>query len=277
MTASAPADRSAYRSDCSRCVGLCCVALPFGRSADFPEDKAAGAPCRHLGGDFGCGIHGQLRERGYAGCTVFECFGAGQQVTQVTFAGRDWRSDPAAGPRMFAVFTVMRQLHEMLALLEQTAGRAVSVDLAGVTTQVRAAADAGPDDVLSADVPALRAVVGEHLRRVSAEVRRPAGAALAGADLLGRDLRRRDLRRADLRGALLVAADLRGADLTDADLLGADLRDAAVAGADLSRALFLTQPQANALRGDATTRLPVGLDRPAHWDRARVAAPEDFH
>ncbi|MFE6648060.1 pentapeptide repeat-containing protein [Nocardioides sp. NPDC057772] len=256
---------STYRSDCSRCAGLCCVALPFARSADFPEDKAGGDPCRHLGPDFGCRIHDQLRMRGYAGCTVFECFGAGQQVTQVTFGGVDWRAEPASRQDMFDVFAVMRQLHEMLALLEEAAGRSSSSDLAELAEEVSSAAGGSADQVLATDVGALRSAVGDALRRVSAEVRRPAGQSLAGADLLGRDLRRRDLRRADLRSALLVAADLRGVDLTDADLLGADLRDAAVAGADLSRALFLTPAQVNALRGDGTTRLPAGHDRPAHW------------
>lgn len=256
---------SIYRSDCSRCAGLCCVALSFTRSADFPEDKAAGDPCRHLGDDFGCGIHDRLRDRGYAGCTVFECFGAGQQVTEVTFGGTDWRAEPASRREMFDVFGVMRQLHEMLALLEEAASRGTAADLADVTGLVSAATAGTPEQVLTTDVPALRTVVGNALRHVSAEVRRPAGASLSGNDLVGKDLRRRDLRRADLRGALLMAADLRHVDLTDADLLGADLRDAAVVGADLSRALFLVQPQVNAMRGDAETKLPQGLARPAHW------------
>ena len=86
-------------ADCSRCAGLCCVALPFGRSADFPVDKAAGDPCEHLRRDFRCGIHDRLREEGYRGCTVFDCFGAGQQVTQVTFGGKDWRSGEASARR----------------------------------------------------------------------------------------------------------------------------------------------------------------------------------
>jgi uncharacterized protein YjbI with pentapeptide repeats len=258
---------STYRSDCSRCAGLCCVALPFARSADFPEDKAAGDPCRNLGAGFGCGIHDQLRERGYAGCTVFECFGAGQQVTQVTFGGADWRAQPARRQEMFDVFAVMRHLHEMLAPRVPAPHRSATPAPAAATALAPAAPPRPPHDVVATDVGALRSVVGNALRRVSADVRRPAGQALAGADLVGRDLRRRDLRRADLRSALLVAADLRGVDLTDADLLGADLRDAAAAGADLSGALFLTQSQVNALRGDGDTRLPAGHDRPAHWDQ----------
>ncbi|MFJ6350796.1 pentapeptide repeat-containing protein [Streptomyces sp. NPDC092046] len=58
-----------------------------------------------------------------------------------------------------------------------------------------------------------------------------------------------------------------GADLSLADLIGADLRDADLSGADLTGALFLTQPQLNAARGDAATRLSDGFARPAHWSR----------
>ncbi|WP_436848493.1 pentapeptide repeat-containing protein [Streptomyces asoensis] len=50
-----------------------------------------------------------------------------------------------------------------------------------------------------------------------------------------------------------------------ADLIGADLRDTALADADLTGAFFLTQPQLNAARGNAGTRLPGSVSRPAHW------------
>jgi len=49
-------------ADCSRCVGLCCVLLPFQRSADFAFDKAAGEPCRHLDDGHRCRIHASLLE-----------------------------------------------------------------------------------------------------------------------------------------------------------------------------------------------------------------------
>ena len=102
------------RADCTRCAGLCCVALPFAASADFAFDKPAGTECPNLLDDFRCGIHQSLRERGFAGCTAYDCFGAGQQVTQVTFAGHNWRTTPGRAQQMFAVFPVMRQLHELL-------------------------------------------------------------------------------------------------------------------------------------------------------------------
>lgn len=86
-----------------------------------------------------------------------------------------------------------------------------------------------------------------------------------GADLMGARLKGANLRGANLRGAYLIAADLKGADLRTADLIGADLRAADLAGADLTGALFLTQSQLNAAKGDAATKLPQSLSRPAHW------------
>ena len=107
-------EHGALRADCARCAGLCCVAPAFAASADFAIDKAAGQPCPNLQPDFRCGIHSELRERGFPGCAVFDCLGAGQQVVQVTFGGRDWRRSPEIAGQMFTVFTVMRQLHELL-------------------------------------------------------------------------------------------------------------------------------------------------------------------
>ena len=259
MTASAPLELA---SDCSRCFGLCCTALPFRRSADFAFDKPADTPCRHLGPSYACGIHATLRADGMAGCMVFECFGAGQRVSQETYAGVSWRSEAAVATEMFAVFARMRDLHELLVLLAEAASYGADVGLLRERISTLAAGD--PDAVLSADPFALRDEVGAALDAISRAVRGD-GPDHRHADLSGADLRSADLRRADLRGALLLGADLRGLDLTLTDLLGADLRGADVTGADLSRSLFLAQPQVNAARGSAGTVLPVGLARPGHW------------
>lgn len=260
------------RADCSSCVGLCCAALPFAASRDFGFDKAAGEPCRHLGADFGCGIHDRLRERGFPGCSVFDCFGAGQRVTQVVYDGRGWREDPAGAPEMFAVFTVARQLHELLWYLDEAVGLPVVPALRAGLEEVRRRIDdltrSSPAPLLDADVDRTRREVGDLLRQASAQTRAarsPGGQELGGADLVGKQLSGSDLPGADLRGALLIAADLSGSDLRHADLLGADLRDTDLAGADLGDALFLTQPQADAAKGDAGTTLPRRLRRPGHW------------
>jgi uncharacterized protein YjbI with pentapeptide repeats len=266
-----PADLSLV-SDCGNCFGLCCVALPFAKSADFARDKAAGTPCQNLREDFRCGVHARLRESGYTGCTVFDCFGAGQKVSQLTFGGVDWRREPGSAPAMFAAFPVMRQLHELLWYLHEALGlppaAPVAPRLRRALEDVEAMTRGDAVALAALDVAGVRAGVSELLLEASELAR----AGLPGrrrnhrgADLIGAKLRRADLRGANLRGAYLIGADLRDADLRGADVIGADLRGADLRGADLTGALFLTQAQLNAARGDAATRLPEPLGRPGHW------------
>lgn len=280
-------------ADCAACVGLCCVAPALSKSADFALTKPAGRPCVHLGSDSRCGIHSELIPRGFPGCVAYDCFGAGQRT--VALLGPD---RPA---RTLRIYEVLHQLHELLFYLEDALGRpaaaAVRADLSRARDRIASLSTA---DVLDTTDPAEhRAAVAPLLRTVSTLVRTapaapvragarrsgpgpdhhtaPAGRDRArrpgpgpdhrGADLAGRDLTGADLRRADLSTAYLIGASLRGADLRTADLLGADLRGADLAGADLTGALYLTRTQVGGTRGDATTVLPDGLGRPAHWPR----------
>lgn len=77
--------RETLRADCANCFALCCVALTLTASSDFAIDKDAGRPCPNLQDDFRCGIHTRLRPKGFSGCTVYDCFGAGQKVSQETY------------------------------------------------------------------------------------------------------------------------------------------------------------------------------------------------
>jgi hypothetical protein len=272
----APADLARARrdltADCSRCVGLCCVAPAFAASADFAIDKPAGTACLNLLPDNRCGIHDRLRDRGFPGCVVFDCFGAGQRVTQEVFGGREWRDDEGTASAMFAVFPVMRQLTELLWHL--TEARTLLPD-GPLRSEVEAALEqtdqltrAVADELAGLDAATYRQVVGDLLGRVSDAVRSDVPGRTRdrrGADLMGAALRGADLRGAGLRGAYLIGADLRDADLRRADLLGADLRAADLRGADLTGAIFLTQPQLTAATGNAATRVPVSLARPPHW------------
>lgn len=266
-------EREDLSADCANCFGLCCVALTLTASADFAINKEAGEPCPNLQDDFRCGIHTRLRPTGFSGCTVYDCFGAGQKVSQETYDGRDWRAAPDTAQQMFQVFPVMRRLHELLWYLTE----ALTLPAAGpLHTELRSTLDTterltrSSAEVLSElDVSAHRDEVASLLLRASELVRatvpRRKKRNHRGADLIGARLRGADLRGADLRGAYLIAADLHGADLRLADLIGADFRDAELSGADLTGALFLTQAQLNAAKGDATTTLPPSLTRPAHW------------
>jgi uncharacterized protein YjbI with pentapeptide repeats len=268
-----PAGRRNLIADCGSCFGLCCVALQFARSADFAIDKPAGTPCPNLSDDFRCGIHSRLRTTGFVGCTVYDCFGAGQQVSQVTFGGSDWRDSAETAAEMHTVFPIMRDLHELLWYLEE----ALTLDgaaelrsaLAEALGDTRALAASEPAVLVQLDVDEQRRRVGSLLRRASALARvgsaPPRRVERAGSDLMGAKLAGADLRGADLRSAYLIGADLRGADLRRADVLGADLRAANVRGADLSTSLFLTQFQVNAAIGDTATRIPSRVTRPTHW------------
>ncbi|BCJ42771.1 hypothetical protein GCM10010168_04880 [Actinoplanes ianthinogenes] len=238
-------------ADCARCAGLCCVAPAFAKSSDFAIDKPAGQACRNLGGDFRCRIHEQLPERGFRGCVVFDCFGAGQRITQETFGGRDWRSAPEIAGPMFATLPVMRQLHELLWLLDEALrldeARRLHPKLRAARDEIDTAAGGAPETLRGLDVGAYRKAVVPLLRKASelarAGTRRPDH---SGADLIGRRFRGADLRGASFRGALLIGADLSGADLRRADFTGADLRGADLRGADLTGALFLTRSQLRA-------------------------------
>jgi hypothetical protein len=170
---------------------------------------------------------------------------------------------------------------------------AIREELSEALRAAQGHASGTPEMLIKLDISAHRDTVSDLLRRVSAAVRAafaPGGQDLRGADLAGADLRPTvprgaasggaapgraglraanqggaSLRGASLRGALLIGADLTGADLAWADLTGADLRGARVGGADLSGALFLSRNQAGSALGDARTRLPAALPRPAHW------------
>ena len=264
--------RLSLRADCERCFGLCCVAPAFSASADFAIDKDAGQPCPNLQSDFRCGIHKTLRQRGFPGCAVYECFGAGQKVAEVTFGGKDWRRAPRTAKRMFEVFMIMRQLHELLWYLTEALtlqlARPLHRELTVALDETERLTHYSPDALMELEVAAHRRDVDALLLRTS-ELARGRGRRRKidrrGADLSGADLRGADLRGTNLRGAYLIGADLRGADLRLADLLGADCRAADLSGGDLTGTIFLTQPQLDAARGDTDTKLPPSLNRPTHW------------
>jgi uncharacterized protein YjbI with pentapeptide repeats len=265
------------RADCARCFALCCVAPAFAASADFAITKHAGHACPHLQSDSRCGIHARLRQQGFRGCAVYDCFGAGQQVSQVTFGGQDWRRDPRIAEQMFAVFPIVRALHELLWYLTEALALPPARSLQGALRRALEETErltlSGPAALVGLDLAAVRRDVNALLLRASELVRAGTGHKhqdLRRADLIGANLKGADLRGASLRGAYLIGADLSGADLRMADLIGADLRDAALSGADLTGSIFLLQSQLEAARGDAATKVPASLARPAHWRPVQV-------
>ncbi|UOY94594.1 pentapeptide repeat-containing protein [Ectobacillus sp. JY-23] len=255
------------------CFGLCCVALPYAKSADFAFNKDSGTPCRNLQSDFLCGIHDELRSKGFRGCVAYECFGAGQNVSQNIYEGKDWVKHPELANEMFQVFPIVQQLHEMLwyikEALEAQVAQAIHDELQIAFERTEQLTKKAPAEILEIDVPGHRAYVNALLLKVSELLRpKPTNAKLAKRrDFLGAKLQGANLRGVSLRGALLIAADLRGADLRQTDVIGADFRDADLCGADLRGSIFLTQAQVNAAKGDTATKLPHTVQVPAHWKK----------
>ncbi len=86
-----------FTPDCSKCHGLCCVALAF----DWPHyKKPAGTPCKNLDDNFRCGKWDVLEKEGYDTCRRFSCHGAGQAVAQFAEENgiANWRAAPADEP-----------------------------------------------------------------------------------------------------------------------------------------------------------------------------------
>ncbi|WP_071396514.1 pentapeptide repeat-containing protein [Bacillus tuaregi] len=269
------------KSDCKNCFGLCCVALPYGKSSDFPFNKAGGEPCRNLCSNNLCSIHDKLRDKGFRGCVSYECFGAGQHVSQSIYNGKDWREDFEHAEEMFAVFPLVQQLHEMLWYLKQALAlketQSFQSSLQKIYDETFELTVKKPKEILEIDIPSHRSKVNALLIETSRVYR----AAMnkkgkkhrikKDLDYLGANLKGLNLQGEDFRGKLMIATNLSQSDLRRADFIGADLRDADLSGANLTEALFLTQSQINSAIGDIHTKIPSYLDKPSHWCNRNVS------
>lgn len=260
-------------ADCENCFGLCCVALPYSTSVDFACDKESGIPCPNLQSDYRCKIHQSLREKGFRGCSSYECFGAGQKVSQVTYSGRDWRQNPELANEMFDVFPIMQQLHEMLFYLNEALtfeeAQPIYLELKAAIEETEHLTFLNPKSIIELNVSTHRVKVNELLLKTSELVRAQAPLKKPykknGRNFIGAKLRGADLSGGNFSGAILITADLRDSDMRMTDLIGADLRDADLRGANMTESIYLTQAQVNSAKGDHNTKLPKTLRTPAHW------------
>lgn len=282
------------RADCSRCSGLCCVALGFARSADFAEDKPARTPCRHLRADFGCSIHGELTGRGFGGCVAYDCFGAGQLTTQVTFGGTNWRTGPHPAGAVFGAFETLRKLQELRWYVRQAAAvtgtGTLGDELTAAGAELAGLARSDAEQLGALDPDALRERIAPLLRRTAeqagaAVLREPGPAARSSGSPAGPQGGARGRRagrgrsggrgrgtdRSDRRGADLAGRDLIGADLRHADLRGASLRGALLIAADLRGARLDAADLIGADLRDADLR-GTDLSRALFLTSAQVAA-----
>jgi hypothetical protein len=84
----------------------------------FRVDKPAETPCVNLNGFHRCAIHATRQAHGYNACGGFDCFGAGQWITQTLFKGAHWNDSPDLARLMFAAYRHWVPQFEAAALIE---------------------------------------------------------------------------------------------------------------------------------------------------------------
>lgn len=246
--------RSSLAIDCSSCAGLCCVSLYCAKVDGFPENKAAGVPCKYLEKDFRCRIHDSLKDRGLKGCIAYDCFGAGQKATEIFHSRGEWNENPGISTEMFRVFHGIFQLHQMkwflLEALALADAEETKEEIRKLIQENEVITGLAPEEIGDSDIETYRHRVNPILKEVIR--RKAAGHTKASGNR-------------DFTMDILIGFDFSRQFLGESLFLGADLRDANVAGADLSKCHFLTQMQINSAKGDSKTKLPDGLITPGHW------------
>ncbi len=259
--------------DCSKCCGLCCVALYFSKTDGFPTDKVAGKPCVNLMSDFRCTIHSRLVECKMKGCLAYDCFGAGQIVTQSIYKGLDWKSKPEISEQMFKVFLIVWQLHQMLWYLAEALtlidDEKIISDINLLIIENEKMTKLSPEDISNLDIDKYKVKVNQILKDVTKLICTSSNNVANNRkvfDFIGKNFKKQNLNGKDFSMALLIAANLEGCSLHGTNFLGADLRDVNVKNTDLSKSIFLTQGQINSAKGNKNTILPAYLSLPTSWN-----------
>lgn len=259
------------KSDCSKCSGLCCTALFFSKMDGFPNDKASGQPCVNLLKDYRCKIHSQLEKQKMKGCIGYDCFGAGQHVTQAIYQGKAWNELPNQATEIFDVFIMVFQLYQIRYYLIEAM---TLIPAQPLKESIQCLIDENikmchyrPDSILSLDLEQYRHKSNNILKQVCRLLQQSIHSEnkKVPANLLGGNFKGRDMSGADLSTKLLIAANFEKSLFHGTIFLGADTRDTNFNNADLSEAVFLTQGQVNSAKGNRNTKLPYHLDYPPTW------------
>ena len=259
------------KSDCSKCSGLCCIALFFSKIDGFPIDKAPGQPCINLLKDYRCKIHSQLEKQKMKGCIGYDCFGAGQHVTQVIYQGQTWNDIPNQSMEIFDVFIIVFQLYQIRYYLTEATSL---ISAKPLKKSIQCLIDENikmchyrPKDILSLDLEQYRNKSNHILKQVCKLLQQSIHSENKKglANFPGGNFKGQDMSGADLSTKLLIAANFENSLFNGTLFLGADTRDTNFDDADLSEAVFLTQGQVNSAKGNRNTKLPYQLEYPSTW------------
>jgi uncharacterized protein YjbI with pentapeptide repeats len=259
------------KSECEKCSGLCCTALFFSKIDGFPKDKIAGIPCVNLLENYQCKIHSQLNQKKMKGCIGYDCFGAGQQVTQVVYKGKTWDAFPKQKSEIFDVFLKVYYLHQiryfLIDSLLNISDVIIKEKIVKLLDENIEICDESPHRLMAFDVEEHRNKVNTVLKQVCALIQQMYNSENNHCpdDYFGKSFIKKNLSGFDLSSKLLIAADFTDCIFRGTIFLGADTRDANFNNADLSGAIFLTQGQINSSKGNSNTKIPSHLFYPPTW------------
>lgn len=260
-----------FRIDCGKCSGLCCTALFFSKIDGFPENKVSGKPCTKLDKDYKCKIHDKLEKLNMKGCIGYDCFGAGQYVTQHIYSGETWQNSSKKSNEIFEVFTAVFQLYQIRYFLEYAtiiiSDKVLIKNLESLINENENICRLDPKAILDFDINEYRNRANVYLKSISSSIVDSFGNNKNNKimDFIGKDFKKKNMSGYDLSMKLLIAANFDSCIFEKTIFLGSDTRDTDFNNADLSEAIFLTQGQVNLAKGNLKTKLPMHLDYPTTW------------
>lgn len=245
--------------DCKQCCGLCCVALYCQKEDSFPQNKEAGKPCIELNSDFTCKIHASLLDKKMKGCISYDCFGAGQNVTQNFYHGASWVDHKEMFTTYLNVYHLKQMHWYLLESLLFLPFKEIEIKnyirmIEDLLVSNSIVINAYPIDRLHQQV---NAILKEGIQSRATQKQKK--------NMLGIDLAHKDLSKMDFSMAFMMESNLQNSNLKDACFLGADMRNCNLKGADLSECFYLTQAQVNSCSGDNKTKLPSYIEKPIVW------------
>lgn len=257
-------------SNCSRCSGLCCIALYCFKSDGFPQNKPIGKPCINLMSDFKCRIHHDLESMGMKGCIGYDCFGAGQYLTQEVYGGLSWQTQSERIKEICDLFIVVYRIFQLRFFLYESKKLISSETLLPTINQLleenEAISKLSIKEMLQYPIDSYQDRVNQILKKSCVELNKFIGAEnITETNFLNKNFRGKDLSGFDFNMKPLIASNFQDCHFKGATFIGADTRDANFDGADLSEAVFLSQGQINAAKGSRRTKLPKHLKYPVTW------------
>ena len=203
------------------------------------------------------------------GCLAYDCFGAGQKVTQYCYPDVTWKTHPEKANEIFKVFLIIFQLHQMewyllesLSLIKDKQLQAKIETLISENEQITYQYS---DEILQFDIEKYRSKANQVLKKVSSIITTDSAYKAHSKECFGRNFKKANLNAKDFSMALMIAANLEGCSLQGTNFLGTDMRDANIKNTDLSSCVFLTQMQINSAKGNSNTKLPKNLSQPISW------------